>query len=187
MDSPSRAVELGLGAALAMPALRLSFTPVRRRGPALSWALLALGIGLSVWVAVALHNLWNLREAQGRRLDRLQAAAQAPVRVLSSAQRATTQTERAVRQGLGANWNPVFDAMEQSVTPEVAVLTVRVTARSGSLDVQGQAAHLSDVLEFVRRLQRQPGIHVVLLRRDKLDADEPGHPFNFVVHAELTP
>lgn len=169
-----------------MPDIQLTFVPRPRWGSMLGWFLLFVGLICSAWVGLRAQTLLEQREALSWRLTAASTPPPPPVPISSQAAAETVKLD-AVRAGLQASWDPVFDALERSASGKIAFLSIQVTARTGSLELDAQAPTLQDALNAVAILQRQPALRQVLLQRYKRLNDVPGQPVDVRIHAELVP
>ncbi len=175
-----------MGADLIMPRLQLAFTPRSRSGSILGWILLLAGLSCAALVALRAQAMLQQREALSWRLAAASAPPAAPAPVSSEAAAEAARID-AVRQRLQRSWQPVFDALERSASSKIALLSVQVTGRMGSLEIEAQAPTLGAALNAVAAMQRQPVLRRVLLQRYKQVDDANGHTVDFHVHAELAP
>ncbi|CQR44909.1 exported hypothetical protein [Thiomonas sp. CB3] len=166
--------------------LQLAFTPRSRRGSILGWSLLFTGLACAACVGLRAQTLLEQREALTWRLAAASAPPAPPAPVSSQAAAEAAQLDT-VRMRLQASWNPVFEALERSASGKIAFLSIQVTARTGSLELDAQAQTLQDALNSVATLQRQPILRQVLLQRYKRLNDTPGQPLDVHIHAELMP
>ncbi|MDE2343886.1 MAG: hypothetical protein KGL63_10970 [Betaproteobacteria bacterium] len=169
-----------------MPDLQLAFTTRSRRGSILGWSLFITGLACAAWVGLRAQTLLEQREALNWRLAAASTPPAPPAPISSQAAAEAAQLD-AVRTRLQASWDPVFDALERSASGKIAFLSIQVTARTGSLELDAQARTLQDALNSVATLQRQPTLRQVLLQRYKRLHDAPGQPVDVHIHAELVP
>lgn len=175
---------MALGDHLTMPPLQLTFTPRRHLGSVLGWILLLVGMASAatfVWMG---QTLLQQRQLLTSQVALLSAPPPAPATISSQAVAEAAQIG-AVHARLQTSWQPVFNALEQSAPGKIALLSIQVTARSGSLEIEAQAPDLQEALDWVSRLQSQAALHHVLLQRNKTLIDAPGQPVLIRVHADL--
>jgi hypothetical protein len=82
---------------------------------------------------------------------------------------------------LGRPWAALFDQLENNLSPDIALLAIRPDASRGRLRISGEARHLSDALDFVRRLGDSGQLADVVLESHEVVEADPQKPVRFAV------
>ena len=80
-------------------------------------------------------------------------------------------------------WDRLFRAVESAAGEKVGLLGITPDQKSGTVEVGGEAADLNAMLDYVKRLQRQPSLTRVFLVNHKVNDQDPQHPIRFTVTA----
>ena len=75
----------------------------------------------------------------------------------------------------------VFEAME---TRKVALLLLEPDPLNGKVRVTAEAKDVSAMLDYLKRLQQQPGLRDVVLLSQQVNEDDPQQPVRFIVGAQ---
>lgn len=131
-------------------------------------------------VAVLLITGWQWTSLRSERaglqqqLNRLQAQAQ-PVQAqaikpqsLSSGQKNEIKQANQVLDELGRPWPALLLRLEQSASPDIALMTIRPDAAKGRLRLKGEARDVSALLAYLQRLEAVPEMHDVVLDEHEL-------------------
>lgn len=96
--------------------------------------------------------------------------------------------EKSARQALrqlAVPWAPVFQALEHTATPEVAVLQVEPQAQQGVLKITAEARHPAAMFRYLRALEREPNLTRVHLASHEVLLDRPHKPMRFSAEASF--
>ncbi len=80
-------------------------------------------------------------------------------------------------------WDRLFRAVESAAGEKVALLGITPDQKSGTVEVNGEAADLNAMFDYVKRLQRQPSLARVYLLNQKLNDQDAQRPVRFTVTA----
>lgn len=150
------------------------------------WGVLALLVAL-VLAGVGLRG-WQL-SAQTAREAKARIAEAAPVSIpLPSARRSDTQPRLTPAQAellrdavlrLNRSWNSLFDGLEHAGRGALALLEVRVDARSGRIRGSAEARHTDAMLGFIEALNHQEGLAEARLLRHEVNPSDANNPVGF--------
>lgn len=155
--------------------LGLDFLAAPGRPAAWSWLLLGLGVALAAWSAQAWLQARQARDQAQTGLEQLERSSQPktrqPARPDPKAQ-ARLQVEEAARRQLALPWNDLVQTLQRSRPKEVALLSVAADGRRGDFQLEAEARGHQLMLDYLRRLQREPTLgDVTLTRHQGVDAD----------------
>lgn len=155
--------------------LSLDFLAAPGRPAAWSWLLLGLGVALAAWSAQDWRQATQAHAQVRARLDQLersrQPKARPPARPDAKAQ-ARHQVEAAARRQLALPWNDLVQTLQRSRPGEVALLSVAADGGRGDFQLEAEARDHRLMLDYLRRLQREPALgDVSLTRHQGVDAD----------------
>jgi Co/Zn/Cd efflux system component len=136
-------------------------------------ALLALALAI-----VGALRLADLREqAAALRADSARAARHL--------QRTAARVGDAHKQAApGVRWERLFQAMEASAGPDVALLAFDPAPQQRRLRLDGEARDLPALLDYLRRLGTAGPFVRVRLQSHQVVHDDPQHPVRFTVVAD---
>lgn len=118
------------------------------------------------------------------RLERLEAREH-PATKAALPESTVKEIRRAndVIEQIALPWDRLFRAVESAAGEKVGLLGITPDQKSGTVEVGGEAADLNAMLDYVKRLQRQPSLTRVYLLNHKLNDQDPQHPIRFTVTA----
>ncbi|UJP04490.1 MAG: PilN domain-containing protein [Nitrosomonas sp.] len=176
-----------------MSRLRLKFPYREQAAPQLDWLLLL--IGLSVVTAIYFQFRYLVEEAnywsnRVERMEKQQLQKTAPrTRSVSrirefghEIQKEITQAN-AVLDQLNLPWEALFDSIEQAATENIALLSLQPNVSSRTLRLSGEAKNMTELLDFVEALEREPVFENVHLLNYKVKQDNPRRPIIFLLNA----
>lgn len=130
--------------------------------------LLALVVG---WQSVEMREQ---RESLRQELSTRQAAAQ-PVQAqkikpesLSAEQKMQIKQANLVLEQLGRPWPAMLARLEQAMSADVAILSIRPDAGKGRLRLSGEARDIPALLAYIKRLELIPEMTDVVLEAHEL-------------------
>ena len=164
----------------------------------LDYALSANATQRWVWwwlVAAILASgaaVWQYTQLEAQRADlhlRLQDDSQlseAPKPVVLSSEdseklREQAKQANAVLKELGLPWPALFALLEQTASPEIALLIIRPDAAKGRIRISGEARNLADVLQYVRDLSTEGTMSDVVLEQHEVVEADPQKPVRFTL------
>ena len=150
-----------------------------------STGLLALLVaGALALGALALHSELEMEASRlDARLGQLEPGAarnaQLPVRVDEAVQSRIRQANDVIDR-LALPWDRLFRAVEGAATPRIVLLGISPDARTGSVQITGEAPDSPALFDYVQRLQRQAEFANVFLLQHQREERRPGQPLRFV-------
>lgn len=148
--------------------LALDFRPATA-GPSrwAAWGALAMAVVLALWLSERHSRSQQALETLQARNDELQQRlrppreARAPAPSADAAKR--IQQANAVIQRLTLPWEELFRAVEAADSRGLALLSLEPNGRDMTLRVAGEVRSVGELLSYVERLSRQPGLGQVHL------------------------
>ncbi|MCB5188735.1 hypothetical protein LG200_12065 [Methylobacillus caricis] len=136
--------------------------------------LLALLVG---WKSVEMRDQ---RDALQQELSTRQAAAR-PVEVqkikpeaLSAGQKMQIKQANLVLEQLGRPWPAMLGRLEQAISVDVAILSIRPDAGKGRLRLSGEAKDIPALLAYIKRLELIPEMRDVVLDKHEIIEEAQG-------------
>jgi Tfp pilus assembly protein PilN len=171
-----------------MRRVSLNVIGTRRYIPWLGWALLAAALAGAGQVAWALRSLQAEIERIETRVERLRARTgvgvpQDPKLMKQRAEE--VHRARLVTQQLTLPWGVLFEAVEQSATGRVALLSLRPETSQNLVRITAETRDFADAVEFVRRLEATRRLRSVHLASHQVQEQDPQRPIRFVVVGTL--
>ena len=162
------------------PLLALDFASALRPRRRLAEAMLLA----STCACVAVLVLWS-RESASLGAERLQGQAGS---VLTSsmrgdASRRAASVAREKLPSIDARWDDVFAAIESRSSPDATLLAMEPVARTGEIQLTGEARSLDAMLSYVGALQQDRRLRDVTLLTHQVQVETPGAPVRFRVQA----
>ena len=161
-------------------------SPATARARLAGWGVLALAaaMGLS---AAAIRSWQVADDAIQESRARVAEAAPAPSPPAKDkrpdAQSRLTQTQAELLRDavvrLNRPWNTLFDGMERASRGALALLEVRVDARTGRIRGSAEARHSDAMLAFVDALGHQEGFSEARLLRHEVNSSDVNNPVGF--------
>lgn len=149
--------------------------------------LLALaGAAAFAWSAQAWQAARDAQAGLELRIAALDTAAR-PVAAtrLSPATQAGEAARQRVSAQLAYRWQPAFSALAGARDKRIALLALDAVQAKSQIKLVAEARTLEDVLAWIGRLQRQPGVKRAVLVQHDVQADAESQPVRVVVHVEL--
>ena len=166
--------------------LEIDFSGRRERG-ARRWLLagavagLAATVAMLAWYGGIVRENNRLTEEKSRAIGRVDAArAVAPVR--EEVREEYAKLVRAHRE-LTFNWGRRFAAVEKSVHPEVAILSIQPEFDAGLVRIAGEAKTYADILKLVDALGAEGTFGAVTLVSHQTKAQDPVNAQRFTLTA----
>lgn len=132
------------------------------------WLTTLLLLGTSAWAAVQAYRLHEMAQVQKGHLAALQRANPAPLPPKPT--RTQQDTERhwaALRLERSFAWYPLFTALEQVTTPDIALLDFVPDKTGRTLTLRGNARSLDALTDYLAALAEQPAFRDVYLSNQK--------------------
>lgn len=163
-----------------MARLDFDFHPQPSRPGKLGIALALAGVASLGW---AWTNLQAARAAEAGLAMQIAALEQArPSAAAKPAVRADTPAQAAqtrIESQLAYSWQAAFDALAAARSSKIALLSVDAVQAKSQMKLTAEARQLSDAVEFIEALQRQPGVRRAALTQHEVQADDPQKPVRF--------
>jgi Tfp pilus assembly protein PilN len=141
--------------------------PVARHMWAWWLAAIVLFAG-AAWGAIEAHRLYLLSQVQAERLDALQRASRVPPPAKPT--RAELEAERhwtALQQERSFSWYPVFAALENTSSTEIALLEFIPDKTARTLILRGSSRDFDSLTAYLGALAQEPLFHEVYLAHQK--------------------
>ena len=122
----------------------------------------------------------QLNRLQGK-LQPAQAQAIQP-QSLSSTQKSEIKEANQVLDELGRPWPALLLRLEQSASPDVALMAIRPDAAKGRLRLKGEARDVAALLAYLQRLEAVPEMHDVVLDEHELMEKPEGEGVARFIH-----
>ncbi len=176
-----------------MSRLKLKFPYREQSIPQIDITILL--VGLLVLLVVLLQyrhiteevNHWSSRV---ERLEKLQQQKNAPrtrsssrIREFGQEIRKEVAQANAVLDQINLPWEALFDSLEHAATEEIALLSLQPNVSSRTLRISGEARNMSELLDFVESLEREPVFENVHLINYRIKQDNPHRPITFLLTA----
>jgi len=142
---------------------------------------LALCIAVLAWYAQIMRENNRLAEERARAVGRLEAARSQPV-VLEEVRDEYAKLLRAHRE-LTFGWGRMFAAVEKSVHPEVAILSIQPESDTGQVRIAGEAKTYADILKLVETLGAEGTFSAVTLVSHQAKPQDPVNALRFALTA----
>ena len=81
-------------------------------------------------------------------------------------------------------WATLLNVIEAMATKKVALLVLEPDPTNGKVRMTAEAKDVSAMLDYVKQLQQQPGLHDVVLLSQQVNEDDPQQPVRFIVGAQ---
>lgn len=151
--------------------------------PVLGLAMLVLLLCAWQW-----SSLRSERADLQQQLGRMQGLSQPPQvqvaqpQALSSAQKSEIKEANQVLNELGRPWPALLLRLEQSASPDVALMAIRPDAAKGRLRLKGEARDVAALLAYLQRLEAVPEMHDVVLDEHELMEKPEGEGVGRFIH-----
>jgi|SRR6185503_13242231 len=163
------------------PRLELDHVAPRRRR---RWPGLML-LGLSLAVAGDLALRYQETAAGLENAQTLPRIAAAPRPAPSKTADAEDKIARAAVRELALPWARLIRALEDSATPDVALLQVQPEAQQQVLRVTAEARDAAAMFKYLRRLADAKGLSEIHLVTHEVAQDDPQKPVRFAAQASF--
>jgi Tfp pilus assembly protein PilN len=160
----------------------LNLDIVRRRS---AWpALLVLMIGLAIAADAGLRYE-RLRDeiAMVQQPVTATRAAHAGAEPISEQTQRELEAARRLLQELVLPWDALFRSIEASVDGDTGLLALEPEADKRAVRITGEARNYRAVLDFILRLEEQPGLTQIHLLNHQIREDVAERPFMFTLAA----
>lgn len=149
-------------------------------------ALLVAGVGALIWSVATWQQARATETGQALRLaayERTPVAADR--RPASRAEDAALKSQTDIAAQLRFSWQPAFAALDNTHTPDIALVSLDANQAKAQLKLVAEARQLSDAIAFLNALQQQPGVARAELLQHELQKDAAQKPVRFTVLVEL--
>lgn len=158
------------------------------------WGVLLLLIGLVALGAtlIAMQQARDAHQARVKQLAVLEQTLQQRKPVRKVATRSTTgdagQLARArVRANLDYSWQPAFAALQATITPKIALVSLEGSQAKKQLRLVAEARQLADAVAYANQLGLQPGVLRTALLQHEMQERDAQHPVRFTLLLEMRP
>ena len=146
--------------------------------------LAMLAAGALAFGALALHSELETEASRlDARLGKLEPGAvkdaRLPVHVDEAVQNRVRQANNVIDR-LALPWDRLFRAVEGAATPRIVLLGIAPDARTGTVQITGEAPDPPAMFDYVQRLQQQAELGDVFLLQHQREERRPGQPLRFV-------
>lgn len=151
------------------------------KSKSVGWIVLVIGLLVAGWM-VNIHN--EITVAQESLQSELIRMRDANIRNNSSTdkdQNAKLEFQRAasVIEQLSFPWNKLFEAIEGSAGPDVALLTVLPDASTKTVELNGEAKNWGGLVGYIKRLEKEHFFLKVQLVNHQVQQTDPYRPIRF--------
>jgi len=146
-------------------------------------AVVLLAFPLVGWHYGHLSDSLSGWEDKLSKLEHVQRREQYQVKGASDTSLEFRQASDALRQ-IALPWDKLFQAVELSANDDVALLAFEPDAVTHQVKIIAEARNYSMVLDFIRRLSKQPEFDNVRLQTHQVELADPEKPMNFTVLAQ---
>lgn len=167
-----------------MRALTLDYQRSAQPGWA-GWLMLGIGAaaaaGAVFYYAALSRDLagWEARISEtARQTQRGSAATGAAPRKPEETGRELKRANE-VLQKLSVPWEALFAALERTRGDSIALLSVEPDARKGLVRISAEAKTAQDMLDYLRRLGKEPAFSRVSLVNHQIQQQDPERPLRF--------
>ena len=87
----------------------------------------------------------------------------------------------AILDQINLPWESLFDSIEHAATEDIALVSLQPNVSSRALRISGEAKNMSELLDFVEALEREPIFENVHLLNYKIKQDNPHRPIIFLL------
>lgn len=149
-------------------------------------ALSVLVAAGAAWLYVEQIDGRAALEARRHALERLHKRQAAPgVAVSGDTQELLAEIRRAneVTDQLDLPWSPLFNSVEAASHESVALLGIQPDAQKRAVLIAAEGKDMASVVEYVKRLEKEPALSQVHLVNHQVQEQEPERPLRFSVQA----
>lgn len=132
------------------------------------WLVSAVLLAASAWAVLEAHRLYEVSLMQKDQLYALQRARQVPPHAKPT--RAELEAERhwaALRQERSFSWYPLFAALENTVSPDIALLEFVPDKTARTLTLRGSARDIGALTAYLETLAKERAFREVYLAHQK--------------------
>jgi Tfp pilus assembly protein PilN len=170
-----------------MRALKLDYQRRNRPGKALGFLVLALAIIAVFAVGETFVSLSAEKQAAEEALARVDKKRKPAAREPNEGDRrriaADAKVADDIAERLTLPWSELFQALEGSSSPNVALLALEPDVPKRILRITAEARSKTDMLDYVLRLNNDQRLMDVHLMDHQLQPQTPGEPVRFSVQA----
>lgn len=175
-----------------MSRLRLKFPDHGQLAPHVDFSILLIGLLVLAGVLLQFQQITEAINYWSNRVERLEKQQQKAVPRTRSTPRIKEFSQEIRNEIIKANailgqinlpWEALFDSIEHAVDEEIALLSLQPNASSRTLRISGEAMNMSELLDFVEALEREPIFENVHLLNYKIKQDNPHRPIIFLLTA----
>jgi len=152
---------------------------------------IALALGGVAALGWAMSNLQAVRATEAGLALQIAALEQARPRATAKAAApadiAAQTAQASVQAQLAYSWQPAFDALAAARSHTIALVSLDALQAKSQMKLVAEARQLADAVEFIEKLQQQPGIRHAALTQHEVIADQPEQPVRFNILLELAP
>ena len=176
-----------------MPRLRLKFPDHGQLLPHVDYSLLLIGLLVLAGVLFQFQqiskdvNYWSNRVEHLEKQQQQKAAprTRSSPRIKEFGQEIRKEISKAntILDQINLPWESLFDSVEHAATEDIALLSLQPNVSSRALRISGEAKNMSELLDFVEALEREPIFENVHLLNYKIKQDNPHRPIIFLLTA----
>lgn len=176
-----------------MSRLKLKFPYREQSIPQVDISILLLGLLVLLVVLLQYRHITeevNHWSSRVERLEKLQQQKNAPrtrsssrIREFGQEIRKEVAQANTVLDQINLPWEALFDSLEHAATEEIALLSLQPNVSSRTLRISGEARNMSELLDFVESLEREPVFENVHLINYRIKQDNPHRPITFLLTA----
>lgn len=175
-----------------MSRLKLKFPYQEQSIPYIDYSILLIGSLIMIGIFLQYRHITeevNYWSSRVERLEKQQQQKTAPrsrsarVREFSQEIRKEIAQASTILDQLNLPWEALFDSIESASTEHIALLSLQPNVGNRMLRISGEARNMSELLDFVEALEREPVFENVHLLNYKIKQDNPHRPILFLLTA----
>lgn len=147
--------------------------------------LLLAGAGALIWALMTWQQARATVAGQAMQLATYQNPPAAARRPATRAEDASLKSQTEIATQLRFSWQPAFEALDNTHTPDVALVSLDANQAKAQLKLVAEARQLADAIALLNALQAQPGVARAELLQHEFQKDAAQKPVRFTVLVEL--
>jgi hypothetical protein len=104
--------------------------------------------------------------------------------VVETASEAELKYARDIVAQLSTPWNPLMSTLEQSIVPNIALLSIEPNRKKQQIILTGQAKNIESTLSYIKQLEHIETLSQVYLLKHSIDQSDPYKPVGFTILAQ---
>ncbi len=178
-----------------MSRMKISFPYAGQPLRTIDWLLLCIGVIALLAVFYQFRQITEASSFWSVRVERMEK--QQPGATTKSRRRSRTrefsqeigkelQQANTILNQINLPWEALFDAIENIITDDVALLALQPNVKGRTLRISGESRNINALLDFVESMEREVVFEQVHLVNYKVKQDNPYRPIDFLLTAVWT-